>query len=175
MSSIDLSSTDVWDDSALITSWNDALDEYTKYHSIFNKVKTEADLERELAAAGLGANGDLVSEDKYDEPMKDDDDEYEPEYVEEKHVSLGLSTEGSANQEPSLKKPEPASESPCIPANMVSNELPMLQHGPLGQVKDETLKKALMGWYYAGYYTGLYEGIQKKEEEAQEAAKNDTQ
>lgn len=25
-------------------------------------------------------------------------------------------------------------------------------------VQDESLKKLLMAWYYAGYYTGLFEG-----------------
>ena len=28
-------------------------------------------------------------------------------------------------------------------------------------IADESLKKLLMSWYYAGYYTGLYEGEQK--------------
>ncbi|KAL8299390.1 hypothetical protein RB593_009329 [Gaeumannomyces tritici] len=32
---INLSNGDVWDDSALIDSWNQALDEYKKYHSIY--------------------------------------------------------------------------------------------------------------------------------------------
>ena len=32
---IDLRNDDIWDDSALIESWNQALDEYKKYHSIY--------------------------------------------------------------------------------------------------------------------------------------------
>jgi hypothetical protein len=29
-------------------------------------------------------------------------------------------------------------------------------------VRDESLKKLLMAWYYAGYYTGLFEGQQQQ-------------
>ncbi|KAL8336423.1 hypothetical protein RB601_000300 [Gaeumannomyces tritici] len=39
---IDLSNGDVWDDSALIDSWNQALDEYKKYHSIYAGKRPEA-------------------------------------------------------------------------------------------------------------------------------------
>lgn len=28
-------------------------------------------------------------------------------------------------------------------------------------VQDESLKKLMMAWYYAGYYTGLHEGQQQ--------------
>ncbi|KAM0244389.1 hypothetical protein ACHAP5_006296 [Fusarium lateritium] len=34
----------------------------------------------------------------------------------------------------------------------------------LGSVQDESLKKLLMSWYYAGYYTGLYEGQQQTQQ-----------
>lgn len=33
---------------------------------------------------------------------------------------------------------------------------------PIRTVEDETLKKVLMSWYYAGYYTGLYQGQQEQ-------------
>lgn len=32
-------------------------------------------------------------------------------------------------------------------------------------VRDESLKKLLMSWYYAGYYTGLYEGQQAQQQQ----------
>ncbi|KKF93599.1 hypothetical protein CFO_g4057 [Ceratocystis platani] len=101
-STIDISNSDVWDDSALIASWNDALQEYKKYHSIFQKVRTEADLERELAAAGLGVNGELLEEANLDGPVVDD--EYEPEYGEEEEEEKGISSDPlveSAKPEPS--------------------------------------------------------------------------
>lgn len=31
---------------------------------------------------------------------------------------------------------------------------------PESTVQDESLKRLLMSWYYAGYYTGIYEGQQ---------------
>uniref|UniRef100_A0A0B7K124 Survival Motor Neuron Gemin2-binding domain-containing protein n=1 Tax=Bionectria ochroleuca TaxID=29856 RepID=A0A0B7K124_BIOOC len=47
-----LTHDEIWDDSALIESWNDALAEYKKYHSIHAKGGTLEDLER-AAEAGL--------------------------------------------------------------------------------------------------------------------------
>ncbi|GAB0143130.1 hypothetical protein EsHS_00003657 [Epichloe bromicola] len=40
----DLSHEEVWDDSALIDSWNEALAEYKKYHSIYAKGGSVRDL-----------------------------------------------------------------------------------------------------------------------------------
>ncbi|PHH55687.1 hypothetical protein CFIMG_000346RA [Ceratocystis fimbriata CBS 114723] len=173
-STIDISNSDVWDDSALIASWNDALQEYKKYHSIFQKVRTEADLERELAAAGLGVNGELLEEANLDGPVVDD--EYEPEYGEEEEEEKGISSDPlveSAKPEPSTSRPSVIPEQPPISEKLARDEAPSLQQGPLEQVKDETLKKALMGWYYAGYYTGLYEGMQKKESPTGDTRAND--
>ncbi|KAK0386912.1 hypothetical protein NLU13_5225 [Sarocladium strictum] len=40
-----LTQEEIWDDSALIDSWNDALEEYKKYHSIHAKGGSLKDLE----------------------------------------------------------------------------------------------------------------------------------
>lgn len=41
----------IWDDSALVDSWNDALKEYKKYHSIHTKGGSVRDVEEENSTA----------------------------------------------------------------------------------------------------------------------------
>ncbi|KAF4119424.1 Survival motor neuron protein (SMN) [Geosmithia morbida] len=50
-----LSHEEVWDDSALIDSWNQALDEYTKYHSIIAKGGSIKDLEDAVLSSSTAA------------------------------------------------------------------------------------------------------------------------
>ncbi|KAK7227229.1 hypothetical protein V2G26_015232 [Clonostachys chloroleuca] len=126
-----LTHDEIWDDSALIESWNDALAEYKKYHSIHAKGGTLEDLER-AAEAGTGSvpipeetlevNDEQQSESKVDESAGTDKSELKPQVA-------------------GLPAPSP--------------------HALLGTVKDENMKRLLMSWYYAGYYTGLYEGQQQ--------------
>ncbi|RBQ69118.1 hypothetical protein FVER14953_11272 [Fusarium verticillioides] len=59
-----------------------------------------------------------------------------------------------------------------IPSSRNESKEPIASHGTpsfpiqtvLGSVQDESLKKLLMSWYYAGYYTGLYEGQQQAQQ-----------
>ncbi|KAL2203613.1 SMN family protein Smn1 [Sarocladium strictum] len=122
-----LTHEEMWDDSALIDSWNDALAEYKKYHSIHAKGGSLKDLE-----------------------------------ALELERSKALEEEA---QKPSLQESPPASD-----PTKASDAGPSLQavgappiQMMLGSVKDDSLKKLLMSWYYAGYYTGLYEGQQHAE------------
>lgn len=45
--------------------------------------------------------------------------------------------------------------------------VPSLPQAVLGGT-DDSMKKLLMSWYYAGYYTGLYEGEQKAMQKQQQ-------
>lgn len=133
-----LTHEEIWDDSALVNSWNEALEEYKKYHSIHSK----------------GGNVDSVliaHKTSDDSDAKDDGALQDPP-----------STEGGGKAEldgmeqggnPETRQSQHTAEKPAfIPAPL------------LGSVRDEGLKKLLMSWYYAGYYTGYYEGQQAQQQ-----------
>ncbi|KFH48205.1 Survival motor neuron-like protein-like protein [Hapsidospora chrysogenum ATCC 11550] len=129
----ELSHEEVWDDSALIESWNQALDEYKKYHSIHAKGGSLQDLEKAVSSRLLN------------------------------HNSSAKATEATENSKTTAVKHEPApSEGEQVPPPSTGPAAGLAPPpGPqalLGTVRDENLKKLLMAWYYAGYYTGLYEG-----------------
>ncbi|CEJ92511.1 hypothetical protein VHEMI08161 [[Torrubiella] hemipterigena] len=131
--SIDLSQEEVWDDSALLESWNDALREYKKYHSIHKKGATKADIEA-LKAERDANNTEL-------------------------EMDLESNTQSEPMVEESLPEIEPTEPAAPLSAALAAPSLhPQVV---LGSMKDENLKKMLMSWYYAGYYTGLYEGQQQ--------------
>ncbi|KAH9908103.1 hypothetical protein F4778DRAFT_777466 [Xylariomycetidae sp. FL2044] len=134
-----LSHNEMWDDTVLVDSWNEALEEYKKYHSIHRHGGNVDDLriskpevdgsdakptEGEKDGSMSVPNGDTP-----DAEMKGDDS--------------GRREYGNSSTQHSL--PHGPSSAP-VPA------------GLLGSMRDEGLKRLLMSWYYAGYYTGYYEG-----------------
>ncbi|KAI6367635.1 hypothetical protein MCOR25_004857 [Pyricularia grisea] len=131
---------DIWDDSALVNSWNEALEEYKKYHSIHADRTAEAnivpDSQNPLRNAKTETN--------------------EPQSPPKRTRGDGETIQEQAK--PTSGRPE------------VSGVNDHQQRGGalsspvsvLGSVKDENLKSLLMSWYYAGYYTGLYEGQQQR-------------
>ncbi|CAJ2511573.1 Uu.00g071980.m01.CDS01 [Anthostomella pinea] len=136
-----LDHTEIWDDSALVDSWNDALDEYKKYHSIHRNGGNVDDL--------------LEPKHKHDEKLSDakqsTDDADEPS--DPGAVKTDSEMRGEADDtrqdggRPATQHSHPLGAGPGpVPA------------GLLGSVRDEGLKRLLMSWYYAGYYTGYYEG-----------------
>ncbi|RGP76068.1 survival motor neuron 1 [Fusarium longipes] len=136
-----LTHEEVWDDSALIDSWNEALQEYKKYHSIHAKGGSVRDIEP-----------------RDDVEMEAETESEQPQVAETEESGLTL---------------EKAEENKIPPArNEAKEPTPSLSQGVpafpiqtvLGSVQDESLKKLLMSWYYAGYYTGLYEGQQQAQQ-----------
>ncbi|KAK4102600.1 hypothetical protein N658DRAFT_423689 [Parathielavia hyrcaniae] len=152
---------EIWDDSALVESWNQALDEYKKYHSIHAKggtvddilngpeAKTRSNAKPETgdahqpiameAAAEQGEVGETIPMDESDETS---------------HPAIS-DTKGSGAAD-KMQTSE-------VRAAQAAGTGPQLL---LGTVQDEELKKLLMSWYYAGYYTGLYEGKQQGQQQA---------
>ncbi|KAJ5907923.1 hypothetical protein N7495_000605 [Penicillium taxi] len=144
-----LSHSAIWDDSALMDSWDAAYQEYKHYHSIAAKGE---DVEEVLKAqhmkdnkvdsaphrrssAGSKAHPELCAD--HVEPT-----EVEPTEVEHAPVlqpfaeSLPIAEEG---------------------ANPTANSTAAPMHAPtLDHIQDEALKCVMMSWYYAGYYTGIY-------------------
>ncbi|KAH8428839.1 uncharacterized protein LDX57_006516 [Aspergillus melleus] len=161
-----LTQEEIWDDSALVQSWDEAVDEYKLYHSIQAKGENVEDVLREAEAAEFtpdDAPGQEDPDDKVaDVPM-------ETEIAGEEAAAVGDVTE--AAQPPLREAPKPSNgeqnasfETQPTGGNSMAggNSLGMaMPHAAISQVQDEGLKNLMMSWYFAGYYTGLYEGQQR--------------
>ncbi|KAH0289813.1 hypothetical protein M436DRAFT_53960 [Aureobasidium namibiae CBS 147.97] len=155
-----LSDNEIWDDSALVQSWNEALEEYKKYHSMSARgerveevldaveKKEEAQSTINLKAADLDTTTGLPQWETVEE-------DYHPEQAQE--IVQQLNQEHLKAQSADA---QPANNSNQVPPPGISQVL-------LDSVQDESLKALMTSWYFAGYYTGLYEG-QRKAQTAQE-------
>ncbi|KAK4121793.1 hypothetical protein N657DRAFT_647281 [Parathielavia appendiculata] len=151
---------EIWDDSALVESWNQALEEYKRYHSVHAKGGTvdgilhepEA-ITRSNAKPETSAEVEAAAEEaEVDETIPMD------ESNETSHPAIS-DVQGSGL----------ADKTNEVLAGQASGMGPQTL---LGTVHDEELKKLLMSWYYAGYYTGLYEGKQQGLQQAKEAQRD---
>ncbi|EAU34656.1 conserved hypothetical protein [Aspergillus terreus NIH2624] len=143
-----LTQEEIWDDSALVQSWDEAVEEYKLYHSIHARGENVEDVLREAEAAEL---------------EKSQDQEEEPEVDSKDAMEADVEPPATAPQTSHLTAPQTAGESaPPIGAHAggpsMGSAVPQVA---LAQVQDEGLKNLMMAWYYAGYYTGLYEGQQR--------------
>ncbi|PMD56804.1 uncharacterized protein K444DRAFT_35879 [Hyaloscypha bicolor E] len=143
---------EIWDDSALVDSWNDALEEYKKYHSL--KARGE-DVEEVLRAAESRHNG-VSQEIDHEEEQADDS-----RLVNDPRAKKNLPEETGDHDTKSAKHEAPIAHTQPEVGQASGRTPPALPQHLIGQVQDEGLKNLLMSWYYAGYYTGLYEGQQQ--------------
>ncbi|KAF7162771.1 hypothetical protein CNMCM5623_007940 [Aspergillus felis] len=154
-----LTQEEIWDDSALVQSWDEAVEEYKLYHSIHAKGENVEDVLREAEAAeraGLHQSGQQP--DEAVDAMEDDD-------------AATTAASAAAEQSSSMQVPDAAEEHPTAadhrpsemkhPTGPAPVGAPAMPHAALAQVQDEGLKNLMMAWYFAGYYTGLYEGQQR--------------
>ncbi|KAI1430584.1 hypothetical protein GGR50DRAFT_690367 [Xylaria sp. CBS 124048] len=132
----ELTHDEIWDDSALINSWDEALKEYNTYHSIHKnggnvndllkpKPEESEDARRSLSevpAAPRGEEPETILESREDNEV---------------HGQRAGDTANRSNHPRMEPLPSPL--------------------GVLSTMRDESLKQLLMAWYYAGYYTGVYE------------------
>ncbi|EXF83278.1 hypothetical protein CFIO01_04528 [Colletotrichum fioriniae PJ7] len=144
---VEMSHSEMWDDSALIESWNEALDEYKKYHSIHTKGGKLKDLDLQEKTEDAQTVDDAQTQAVDQREIADD-------ATEGADKTKGLSSTDVKDQADSVPMAAKANAPPG-PATMGPQSL-------LGSVQDEGLKRLLMSWYYAGYYTGLYEGQQQQ-------------
>ncbi|KAI4251327.1 MAG: hypothetical protein LQ352_004916 [Teloschistes flavicans] len=159
-----LSHEEIWDDSALLDSWDAALQEYQFYHSIHARGERVEDVLDQAEASEESpdrlpanpANGVSFSEDLEDGEVEDGQIEDGPPMdtaVKEEFVNL------EQDDIPIQQGDAPTSilESTIQSAPL----LPEIPPSLTDVVKDQDLKNVMMSWYYAGYYTGLYEGQKK--------------
>nr|CAD11375.1 conserved hypothetical protein [Neurospora crassa] len=157
---------EIWDDSGLVNSWNEALAEYKhhlanhepqqKYHSIHAEGAAlpegvADELEDQSAKPSGATNVHQEGEDGVAPAVEvkviKDQSLTKKQTTPINTIQHGLETQQSAAAEPTA----------ATAASLPGPGPPLM----LGSVQDEELKKLLMSWYYAGYYTGLYEGKQK--------------
>ncbi|KAI4732360.1 hypothetical protein E4T50_17058 [Aureobasidium sp. EXF-12298] len=154
------SDNEIWDDSALIQSWNEALEEYKKYHSMSargERIEEVLDVVEKEEEAQSTAN---LKVDHLDTTTglpqwETVEEEYTPEQAQE--IVQELNAQDSKAQPADA---QPVNTSDQAPPLGISQVL-------LDSVQDESLKALMTSWYFAGYYTGLYEG-QRKAQAAQE-------
>ncbi|KAA8649193.1 hypothetical protein EYZ11_012302 [Aspergillus tanneri] len=157
-----LTHEEVWDDTALVQSWDEAVEEYKLYHSIHAKGENFEDVLREAEAA---------------EHAQDASDGQDPDA----NVEGAMETNGEAAvvsdpsetaqtllMQPSSQTAEgkgASSETQSTGGSQFMAEAASpgtaMPQAALAQVQDEGLKNLMMSWYFAGYYTGLYEGQQQ--------------
>ncbi|KAL7623859.1 hypothetical protein AAE478_005415 [Parahypoxylon ruwenzoriense] len=145
-----LTHNEIWDDSTLVNSWNDALEEYKKYHSIHRNGGNVED----LLDPGSRQSSRTTSD------AKDPTEE-----AGEPSSTRALKTDTEMREETANGRQEDGTTATQHSHPLGAGPGP---EGLLGSVRDESLKRLLMSWYYAGYYTGFYEG-QKNQTQQRES------
>ncbi|KAK4496258.1 hypothetical protein PRZ48_012238 [Zasmidium cellare] len=178
----ELTHDELWDDSALVESWNEALGEYQVRDINHQKSKRDIDFEKQKYHS-IAARGEKVPE--FSIPPKQkalpskaeamlngtrpppEAREETPEEEQSPMTTLPGNFIGPAPPpKPSASAATPAAVStPNVPANLAG--LPQAMIG--ATIQDENLKNMMMSWYYAGYHMGLYEGQQRAWAQMQDA------
>ncbi|KAI5201586.1 hypothetical protein E4T39_05072 [Aureobasidium subglaciale] len=141
------SENEIWDDSALVQSWNEALEEYKKYHS-------------------MSARGERV-EDVLDVVEKEEEAQATTDLKTETiDTATGLPPwETIEEDKGQAQKVSTDSTNVTTGAQVINapdhSTPPGVSQVLLDSVQDENLKALMTSWYFAGYYTGLYEGQRK--------------
>ncbi|KAF9887604.1 hypothetical protein FE257_009817 [Aspergillus nanangensis] len=148
-----LTQEEIWDDSALVQSWDEAVDEYKLYHSIQARGQNIEDVLREAELAEKAGDAQIPAMDIDHDHMQAEPElpKVTPEATQAAQQNVSQSTGEPVAQSENQKNGQPhtVASGPGIPQTA------------LAQVQDEGLKNLMMSWYYAGYYTGLYEGQQR--------------
>ncbi|KAF2430662.1 hypothetical protein EJ08DRAFT_588712 [Tothia fuscella] len=152
---LDLSDPRVWDDTVLVESWNEALEEYKKYHSIHAQGKRLEDVLTDEELVRL----------KMKRPPREPVKEIQVhDVVQEDDVNMAIAGEEREPQVPTNMTNGTTESHAPQKEQSASKKAPVVATMPqtlLANVQDDNLKNLMMSWYYAGYYTGLYEGQQK--------------
>jgi hypothetical protein len=155
---IDFNDPGAWDDNALVDSWNEALAEYKKFHSIHAKGKSLLEvLTKEeimdLEKRGIDL-GNTQSENVENAAGADEDEEAGEEYEEEGgngyedmngDVSLNVNSEDITITMREAQTQHQPSDAQIPEALMAA-------------IPDQSLRNLMMSWYWTGYYTGYHQG-----------------
>jgi len=146
-----MSHAEIWDDSALVNSWNEALEEYKHYHSIHARGERVEDVLK-------NANGQNEALQETT-PIEHDNTPLRPwNTIQNDDGEIKTATGGGDVPTTHSAAPPTHKNTETTTPNGSRSQGPMPPQHLIGPVHDEGLKNLLMSWYYAGYYTGLYEG-----------------
>ncbi|EED23713.1 conserved hypothetical protein [Talaromyces stipitatus ATCC 10500] len=146
-SGTNLSHEEIWDDTALVRSWDEAVEEYNLYHSIHARGENVEEILNRAEKEGIDAVANGIE--KLHESMDIEDE------VEDAVAQEGIQ-EDTTRIDELQGHTGPSASGGLVPPN--TGGAPSVPDALLGQVQDPALKNLMMAWYYAGYYTGLYEG-----------------
>ncbi|KAL3450855.1 hypothetical protein BJX65DRAFT_305011 [Aspergillus insuetus] len=148
-----LTQEEIWDDSALVQSWDEAVEEYRLYHSIHAKGENVEDVLREAeAVAQEEAKAAAAAGSWTRVNLEKDDDMADAEPAPAAHVPEAT---GSTQR---IDQPSKDGSTAAWTAPQAGG----MPHPGFPQGQDESLKNLMMAWYYAGYYTAQYEAQQQK-------------
>lgn len=181
----ELSQAEIWDDSALVRSWEDAVKEYEYYHSLAARgIDPEEVLDEAEEAEGRGEEVDLkIDVGMRGSPSKrsvfvngaangavdvdggDEDGEVEEGEAEDEGVG-GKERQGLTNDASAMNQVHGREHGPPHPPD---SEAEPVQPQPVNATSteeatkaaaaaDQTLENLKMAYYWAGYYSGLYDG-----------------
>ncbi|KAF2840759.1 hypothetical protein M501DRAFT_636749 [Patellaria atrata CBS 101060] len=162
MAGVQLDNEDLWDDSALIRSWDEALTEYKRYHSIHARGENIEDVLNEFEL------NQLQSERDAQDGVFEQDEEYIQNVSVEENSSNDAVRQNTANRpnvapsglrDDSLNGNHPTDNSATGAA-----QKPPFAQAALASCQDDALKDVMLAWYYAGYYQAKYEYQQRARE-----------
>ncbi|KAL6714941.1 hypothetical protein ACLMJK_007201 [Lecanora helva] len=163
----ELSHAEVWDDSVLLQSWSDALEEYKLYHSIHARGERVEDVIQKFESdSNDHMNGDFEpSKNENDSPLKPGPDTLEDGELEEESTAAGAVSIKDSEQKATLHSlASNYHEQPLHPEHGSGHQHKASSGMPdyvTNGVQDQALKNLMMSWYWAGYHTGFYEGQQE--------------
>lgn len=169
----DLSHEEIWDDSALLRSWNDALAEYEFYHSVHargedvEEVLRRAEMESDEAGQGKDdaqSKGEEGIEGDEGEIIEDEGEIMEGEQGEAGTAGL-VDSRSSGPVEPGIVL-ETRAEAQAQPVNDTV-EADSVKAGTSTLSSDQLLENIKMSYYWAGYYSGLYDAQRQGQDQAQ--------
>ncbi|OAL48809.1 hypothetical protein IQ07DRAFT_645563 [Pyrenochaeta sp. DS3sAY3a] len=172
-SGVDMSDKNAWDDSELMDTWNDALLEYKKYHSIHKSGKRLEDALTEAELRELREDyGDLMEEaDPTSTAEINGDAGTADAAYSQQDGNVGSQPDQSQIQLQDTKLSEQQQRDQAVTAETrpphEEARAASMPQAILGTVQDQSLKNIMMSWYYAGYYTGLHDGQQQASKDAQ--------
>ncbi|QSS51558.1 SMN domain-containing protein [Histoplasma capsulatum var. duboisii H88] len=158
-----LTQEEIWDDSALVQSWDDAVEEYNLYHSIQARGESVDEVLRaedaRIRAEDEATFGEHAAEDPpHAHPVAEFESVDEEANDQDMEMEAGTDSHGAQQEASSAKKSPEANRT----AGGGFATMPQLvSQGDDASSADKALKNLMMAWYFAGYYTGLYEGQQR--------------
>ena len=160
-----LNHNEIWDDSALIKSWNAAVAEYEYYHSLAAKgldvedvldhaEEAEAnDEDVDLALGDGDTNGALATGDgRHDEGVAEGGDVEDGEVEEEELPDAPVTGQAKVER----RAPQSGPQMPTD-VNLPQPEAANGGATATTLTQDQTLENVKMAYYWAGYYSGIYD------------------